>query len=224
MKKILTGTLLLIFISLQANGQQSQDTLYLKNGYKAVGKLLGKSYTEYRFQASDGVLFTYSSDEVEKIVAANGKVNSNIQEEESKTITALRFGFGLEYGFLGTNLTFYPVNRLGVFGGAGFLPYEGTHFMYNAGIKINFKPFQSSNKWGFEAMYGTNYYVIDINKIFSGVTVGFYHESDWKMFNYYFGLLYAFKGSELQDYINDNGPLESYGFPIKLAIGIGFVL
>jgi hypothetical protein len=68
MKNILMGAIILIFISLQANGQQSQDTLYLKNGYKAVGKLIGQSMTEYRFRSSDGKYFTFSPDEVEKIV------------------------------------------------------------------------------------------------------------------------------------------------------------
>lgn len=62
------GAIILIFISLQANGQQSQDTLYLKNRYKAVGKLIGQSMTEYSFQSLDGIYFNYSPDEVEKIV------------------------------------------------------------------------------------------------------------------------------------------------------------
>ena len=68
MKNILIGVIILIFISLQANGQPSQDTLYLKNGYKAVGKLLWQSKREYRFQTSEGLYFTFSPDEVEKIV------------------------------------------------------------------------------------------------------------------------------------------------------------
>jgi len=68
MKRILISTIILIFISLQANGQQPQDTLFLKNGYKAVGKLLGQSKTEYRFRSSEGLLFTFAPDEVEKIV------------------------------------------------------------------------------------------------------------------------------------------------------------
>jgi len=68
MKNILIRAIILIFISLQANGQQSQDTLFLKNGYKAVGKLLGQSKTEYRFRSPDGIYFIFSPDEVEKIV------------------------------------------------------------------------------------------------------------------------------------------------------------
>jgi hypothetical protein len=70
MKNILTGAITLILLATQANGQESQDTLYLKNGSKAEGKLLQKSATEYKFQKSDGLIFTYSPDEVEKVVPA----------------------------------------------------------------------------------------------------------------------------------------------------------
>jgi hypothetical protein len=68
MKNIMMSAIVLIFISLQANGQQAQDTLYLKNGGKAVGKLQGTTNTEYRFQTSEGLNFIFSPDEVEKIV------------------------------------------------------------------------------------------------------------------------------------------------------------
>ena len=81
MKNILMGAIILIFISLQANGQQSQDTLYLKNGYKAVGKLLGQSKTEYRFRSSDGLYFTFSPDEVEKIVIAQKMIMRKVNPD-----------------------------------------------------------------------------------------------------------------------------------------------
>ena len=76
MKKILICAIILILISFPAYPQQPQDTLFLKNGYKAVGKLLEKSMTEYRFQASDGIIFTFSPDEVEKVVTSKGPVIS----------------------------------------------------------------------------------------------------------------------------------------------------
>jgi hypothetical protein len=72
MKKILICLIILNLIPFQADGQQPQDTLFLKNGYKAVGKLLEKSSTEYRFQGSDGIIFTFSPYEVEKVVSAKG--------------------------------------------------------------------------------------------------------------------------------------------------------
>ncbi len=68
MKRLLISAIILVFIAVQANGQQSQDTLYLKNGYKAVGKLLWQSKTECRFRSSDGILFTFLPEEVERVV------------------------------------------------------------------------------------------------------------------------------------------------------------
>jgi len=70
MKNILTGFIVLIFISLHANGQLPQDTLYLKNGYNAVGKFLWESKEECRFKTSEGIYFSFSPDEIEKIVIA----------------------------------------------------------------------------------------------------------------------------------------------------------
>jgi hypothetical protein len=70
MKNILTGFIVLIFISLHANGQLPQDTLYLKNGYNAVGKFLSESKEECRFKTSEGIYFSFSPDEVENIVIA----------------------------------------------------------------------------------------------------------------------------------------------------------
>jgi len=70
MKRILITAIILVFISIQVNGQQPQDTLFLKNGYKAVGKLIGQSKTECRFRSSEGMYFTFAPDEVEKIVIA----------------------------------------------------------------------------------------------------------------------------------------------------------
>lgn len=70
MKNILTGFIVLIFISLHANGQLPQDTLYLKNGYNAVGKFLWESKEECRFKTSEGIYFSFSPDDVEKIVIA----------------------------------------------------------------------------------------------------------------------------------------------------------
>ena len=81
MKYILIGVIILIFISLQANGQQSQDTLYLKNGYKAIGKLLWQSKRECRFQTTEGLYFTFSPDEVERIVTTQEMIMRKVNLE-----------------------------------------------------------------------------------------------------------------------------------------------
>jgi len=56
----------------------------LKNGYKAIGKLLWQSKGECRFQTSEGLYFTSSPDEVERIVTTREmimrKVNLDTEE------------------------------------------------------------------------------------------------------------------------------------------------
>ena len=81
MKNFLKSAIVLIIISLQANGQKSQDTLYLKNGDKVVGKLLVQSRTEYRFQSSDGLYFIFSSGEVEKVVTIPELIMRKVNRE-----------------------------------------------------------------------------------------------------------------------------------------------
>ena len=81
MKIILISVIILIFISLQANGQQSQDTLYLKNGYKAIGKLLWQSKRECSFQTSEGLYFTFSAGEVERIVTTRKMIMSKVDTD-----------------------------------------------------------------------------------------------------------------------------------------------
>ena len=81
MKKILIGVIILIFISLQANGQPLQDTLYLKNGHKAVGKLLWQSERECRFQTSEGLYFTFSPDDVERIVTSREMIMRKVNPD-----------------------------------------------------------------------------------------------------------------------------------------------
>lgn len=158
---------------------------------------------------------------------------ANIQTEETKTqsntLTTLGLGFGLDYGFLGTNLTFYPTSKIGFFGGAGILPIEGSYFMYNAGIKINVMGKLSNYKWGLEAMYGTNTFIkvenqSDLNKLFPGATVGIYSESVRNKFTFSFGLLWPIVSSETKDYVEDHGLIVDYGWPLKISAGINFIL
>ena len=81
MKNILTGAAILIFMSLQVHGQQLQDTLYLKNGYSAVGKFLWESKEECRFKTSEGIYFSFSPDEVEKIVIAQKMIMRKVNPD-----------------------------------------------------------------------------------------------------------------------------------------------
>jgi hypothetical protein len=74
---------------------RGQDTLYLKDGTKAAGKVIGKSRKEVRFQRSDGPVFIFSRDEVEKIVIGTAVTTTSQSRtaEEKLTDNLSRAGF-----------------------------------------------------------------------------------------------------------------------------------
>jgi hypothetical protein len=106
MKKPLTGGLILIFITLFASGQVSKDTLYLRNGSIAIGKIIEKTKTDYKIQTDEGYLFTFSSEEIERYVpAAKTEKNPN---PERKT---QGFSFIMETGIpVGSSDVNFPIH------------------------------------------------------------------------------------------------------------------
>jgi hypothetical protein len=68
MKKFLIFIILLIITNFQLFSQKSRDVLYLKNGSIIYGNLLEISDNKYKIQTSDGSLFIYSTQDVDKFV------------------------------------------------------------------------------------------------------------------------------------------------------------
>ena len=91
MKKQFVIILLLALIVWPAFSQKSKDAVYLKNGSIIYGKLLEISDNVYKIQTSDGSLFNFRSDEVEKFVKETPRFESR------KTSGP---GFALEGGLL----------------------------------------------------------------------------------------------------------------------------
>lgn len=91
MKKITVLAIMLIFSVIPISAQRHKDVLYLKNGSMIYGKLMEVTDNQYKIRSSDGSIFIYSSQEVEKfvneIVSYDGRKKSG-------------FGFTLEAGFL----------------------------------------------------------------------------------------------------------------------------
>jgi len=91
MKKHLLITILLTIIFLPLAAQKKKDALYLKNGSVIYGKLIEISENMYKIQSSDGSLFIYSQEDVERFT------------KESPLFTGRKengFGITLEAGFL----------------------------------------------------------------------------------------------------------------------------
>jgi hypothetical protein len=91
MKKSLILFIMLTLIGLPLSAQKTKDALYLKNGSVIYGKLLEISDNIYRIQTSDGSLFNYSSDEVDKFLKESPRFQGR---------KAGGAGFALEGGLL----------------------------------------------------------------------------------------------------------------------------
>jgi hypothetical protein len=91
MKRIFIICISLIFITGQLSAQAAADTLYLKNGSIVYGKLHIKSRTQYEIRTTEGFLFNFSSQEVEKYIKGQfsplEKANKNISS--GKAFTAI---------------------------------------------------------------------------------------------------------------------------------------
>lgn len=91
MKKLILYVIILTFIALPLSGQKIKDALYLKNGSIIYGKLLEISENRYKIQTSDGSLFIYSEEEVDKFLKESPGFEGRKQNGA---------GFALEAGLL----------------------------------------------------------------------------------------------------------------------------
>jgi hypothetical protein len=91
MKKLNFFLFCLVFSVLPLSGQKLKDALYLKNGSIIYGKLNEISDDKYKIQTSDGSVYIYPSEEIEKFV------KENPQEIIRKTSG---IGFEIEAGVL----------------------------------------------------------------------------------------------------------------------------
>ena len=91
MKKHIFLVIVLIITVIQLSAQKSSDVLYLKNGNMLYGKLIEINNDQYKMQTSDGSIFIYKADEVEKFAKEtpffDGRKDHGL-------------GFALEVGFL----------------------------------------------------------------------------------------------------------------------------
>jgi hypothetical protein len=91
MKKHLILLIILTISTLPLSAQKTKDALYLKNGSVIYGKLLEISENKYRIQTSDGSLFNFQAEEVDKFLKESPRYDGR------KTDGA---GFVIEAGLL----------------------------------------------------------------------------------------------------------------------------
>lgn len=146
----------------------------------------------------------------------------------------LGLGIGLEYGGLGGNLLYYPVENIGVFAGVG-TALAGMG--YNAGLKVRILSDSARVNLYTMAMYGYNasIYIPDAktyNKLFYGVTFGLGLDTRYnpKKDGYWtFALLIPIRGSDVSAYMDDleknhNIKFSNGLFPVAITIGYRYLL
>jgi hypothetical protein len=136
MKRIILICTSLIFVIIQLSAQAATDTLYLKNGSIVYGELRIKSKTQYEIKTSDGFLFTFSSQEVEKIVKGLKPSRSSNQVQISPLDMANKnISTGKTFTIIGAvafvggiAAAAYTVNRIDRVGGSDNLVALGLEF------------------------------------------------------------------------------------------------
>jgi len=139
MRKHFILLILLIFIALQLSAQKSKDVLYLKNGSIVYGKLVEIKDDQYKMQTSDGSIFIYKNEEVDKFAkespyfegrSANGfsfSMEAGLLVGAQNTEYAAPFSFN----FLG-GITIETRNVLSLGSGVEFIgvPFTPLYFEY----------------------------------------------------------------------------------------------
>lgn len=91
MKRIYIMLIILWLMLLNVAGQKSKDALYLKNGSIIYGELTEISANQYKIKTSDGSIFMFQSDEVDKLIKESPSFTGRVGNSA---------GFSLEAGFL----------------------------------------------------------------------------------------------------------------------------
>jgi hypothetical protein len=143
-------------------------------------------------------------------------------------------GMGFDYGGFGASLLVYPAQHIGIFGGVG---YALAGVGYNGGIRLRMTPANGKVNLCLIGMYGYNSAIYiqnqkSLNKIFYGATVGIGLDTRYrpeKSGYWSFALMVPFRGSEVNDYMNElkrNHGVEFKNelFPIGISVGYRFIL
>jgi len=91
MKKTISIIIIIASCLFTANAQKKRDALYLKNGSVIYGDLVEVSNSTYKIMTSDGSLFVYREDEIDRYQKEDNRV-SGLKESN--------VGVGMEAGFL----------------------------------------------------------------------------------------------------------------------------
>ncbi|MBN1107755.1 MAG: hypothetical protein JXR66_03805 [Bacteroidales bacterium] len=91
MKRFLTYVLLTSIVGSLLYAQPGLDTLYLKNGSVAIGKLYDLSNGSYQIKTNEGMVFVFSKDEILRFTIAGKPVKTDKKVYDLNRINGLGF-------------------------------------------------------------------------------------------------------------------------------------
>jgi hypothetical protein len=128
MKKLILIVILLFIIALQSYSQKTKDVIYLKNGSMIYGTLMEISNNQYKLKGTDGSIFIYSSDEVDRYAkeapefAGRKKAGMTFVLEAGLLVGAQTNEYKAPFSFNAiAGYTIEKKNTLGIGSGAEFL-------------------------------------------------------------------------------------------------------
>ncbi len=168
--------------------------------------------------------------------AQNGNTQTPFQASTPVDQISFGIGGGLDYGGFGANLSFYPIQNVGLFGGVG---YAMAGAGWNAGVKLRHipkKPDARVRPFGL-AMYGYNAAIAVLNasqhdKLFYGPTLGAgidLHRNPMKRGYWSFAIIVPIRKAEVNEYMDIlesvyNVDFQYRLFPIGASIGYRFIV
>jgi len=166
----------------------------------------------------------------------NGNKQNPFQASTPVDRISIGIGGGLDYGGFGANLSYYPIESMGLFGGVGYA-LAGAGF--NAGVKYRYipnKPDARVRPFGI-AMYGYNAAIAVLNasqhdKLFYGPTLGAgidFHRNPMKRGYWSFAIIVPIRKSEVNEYMDTlestyNVDFQTRLFPIGVSIGYRLII
>lgn len=242
MRKYLLVSIVLIFNISLLSAQKTKDVLYLKNGSIIYGNLIEIVSDQYKIKTSDGSIFMFSADEVEKFIKEapsqdNRKMNGAvfaleagllIGAQESEYVTP--FSFNILGGY-----TLNQKNTVSLGSGVEFIgkPFTPVFIEYKRLISARrITPFVFVRGGGLMQIGGDDSETYDIYNQYEpynykgGVSFGIGTGISWSKENYDTYLTFAYRYAETsyekKEYNSSSVTYKSYLNRLEIKYGFRF--
>ncbi len=226
--------LLIFFFSLWCFSVSASDTIVKVNGDTIICTIRSQSGRKVEFTGSTGQ-YQYSGTLPKSEIVEIIQEKPQMSELDSINLFTFGLGLGLDYGGIGLNCSYYPIQTIGITAGVG---YALAGIGANAGIRAQTKrgPMSFASFYG-QLLYGYNtvIYVFkasSLNKIYYGFTPGAgfdFYLGTQKNAVLSLGINLPLRSSSVDEYISylekqQNVKFEKDLSPVAVTLGLRFFI